>query len=65
METDSIDALVDASESYGRIDHANIAKLMQRHSGAIASSSVALYPPKLGITITHPIRIQTTTGFAP
>jgi len=65
METDSIDAVIDAFESYGRIDHTIVARLMQRPSGAMASSSMVLYTTKLGIAITHAIRIQTTPGFAP
>lgn len=65
METDSIDAVVDAFESHDRKDHIAAAELMQRPPGAMASSSVALYPQKLGIIITHAIRTQTTAGFAP
>ena len=64
MEIDAIDAAVDAFESYDHVDNADIATLMQKHSGAIVITRFVALLPEVRNAITHAIRSVPTSGFA-
>jgi hypothetical protein len=65
METDAIDAVIDAFESCGRTDHIYAAISMQISPGAIVTPNLAVYRPNQKITITRAILNRTTAGFGP
>jgi hypothetical protein len=65
MKTDAIDAVVDAFESCGRIDHIYAPISMQITPGAIVTPNLAVYRPNQKITTTRAIRDRTTAGFSP